>query len=187
MGDWPASPQIPHPPRVVITSWGFNSMVGDTMAPFRLPPTLAGAWPANNRALYIPFTVESPITAYQLAMYNGAVAGNVDAGLYSYSTGTTATRLVSVGSTGMAGANVLQVFDITDTALLPGMYFMAFVASTITTATFFRSQHAALILTASGMQQEALGATTLPATAALANLGTSFAPAMAVIGRALAV
>lgn len=81
------------------------------------------AWPVANKAYSIPFFVYSPITIAKMFILNGsAVSGNVDVGIYE---GKGVAKIVSSGSTAQSGTNVIQEFDITDTLLNPGIYFMA--------------------------------------------------------------
>lgn len=94
---------------------------------------VSNAWPAANRGLYIPFDLQVPFIVKQIAWYNAAtVAGNVDAGIYDIF----GNKIISTGSTAMAGASALQIVDITDTELNPANYYMAMVSDS-GTATFF--------------------------------------------------
>jgi hypothetical protein len=88
-------------------------------------------WPTANKALTVPFSVFSPITIVKMFVINGAaVSGNIDVGIYSKAS----QKLVSSGSTAQAGTSAIQEFNITDTLLMPGMYFFA-VALDNTTGT----------------------------------------------------
>lgn len=87
-----------------------------------------------NRAIYVPFTLAVPIVAKLLFHYNGTTAtGNLDMGLYA----DDGRRLVSSGSTGQSGTNQLQTFDIADTNLGPGLFYVA-VVSDSSSSTWFR-------------------------------------------------
>ncbi len=89
------------------------------------------AWGTNNLAVYIPFEVYEPITVVKMSINNGSVvAGNADVGIYDFAL----NRRVSSGSVAQAGASAIQTFDITDTLLQAGMYYMALALSN-TTAT----------------------------------------------------
>ena len=180
MAEWPRT--LNRPQHTALCAWSGSQPAGEQGMLTR-SALAAAAWPAANRALYVPLIVETPMTIFQLAMYNGAVAGEVDIGLYSYpGTGTAATRLVSAGKTAMAGASQPQVFNVADTAITPGVYFLGFVCSTVTTATFFRSVPALAQLQLAGVQQQALGETVLPATATFANPASQVLPAIMGIG-----
>lgn len=183
MSDFPS--QLGRPPRATLTTWGPHSAFGEYQAMTHSAGAMA-QWIAANRAIYVPVTVQEPMTIYQMALFNGAVAGEVDVGIYSYpGTGTAATRLASAGKTAMSGANVLQVFDIADQTLSPGVYFLAGVCSTITTATFWRFSLATVGVRACGVCQEGLGEAKLPETATLAASASAFVPAIVASGRAL--
>lgn len=120
--------------------------------------------PGALLALYYPVLVPRAITVYQAAWLNGAtVAGNVDVGVYDEA----GNRMVSTGSTLMAGASVPQTVDIADTLLSPGLYYMAFVSDSAT-ATFQRGFVPSQLARACGMRQQTLGAMPLPQTATFA-------------------
>ena len=142
----------------------------------------SAAWPANNRAIYIPFRLAVPAIAQKIFVSNGAAAtGNADVGIYD----SAGTRLVSVGSTARAGTDAINTFDIADTLLGPGQFYMAIVLST-TSGSVYRNNAPGAGLTAckvAGMAQEALGATTLPATATFATCASAYFPLMAVAFR----
>jgi hypothetical protein len=130
----------------------------------------ASTWPAANRAIYMPVYVQSPVTVTNMALIVSVQSGNLDVGIYS----ETGTRLVSSGSTAV-GAAGLQVVDITNTTLATGVYYFA-VCVDNTTASFNRSAAALLPIWACGVQQEAVGAVTLPATATFANPASAYFP-----------
>lgn len=88
--------------------------------------TSNGNIPDANVCLYIPFEILSIVTAYKLGWQNGnAVAGNCDVGIYDENL----NKLVSTGSTPQVGSLSSQYFDIVDTVLVPGTYFIGFVAN----------------------------------------------------------
>lgn len=122
-------------------------------------------WPTANTAVYVPFYLETPVTVYQLGIYNGAVvSGNFDVGIYD----ALGTRLVSAGSTAQVGVSVLQMVNTTDTLLAPGQYFLATNVDN-TTATVFQAAPAFILQNAYGIQTQAVGSVTLPSTATFAN------------------
>lgn len=151
---------------VGVGSWeSLEDILQDTSGPSN------AVWPAANRALFVPFEVWSPMIAKKIAVLNGAtVAANVDLGIYNLS----GTRLVSTGSQTRTGASVIQVYDITDTLLSPGVYYMA-LASNSGTDTFLRFGLAALRLQVAGVQQMA-SAFPLPASAVFANPASAYLP-----------
>lgn len=135
----------------------------------------SAVWPAANRALYIPFIVTEEVTAYQMIFEVAVQSGNLDVGIYNEQ----ATRLVSSGSTPVGGAGI-QVVNITDTVLKPGVYFMAMCVDNIT-ASFVRSSISSVVwLNALGVQQQAVGAVTLPDPATFANPASGYVPILAV-------
>lgn len=84
--------------------------------------TSGAAWATANKALFVPFSVYSPITIVKMFVVNGATAsGNIDVGIYDRG----GARLVSAGSTAQSGTSAIQEFNITDTALSPGLYYLA--------------------------------------------------------------
>jgi hypothetical protein len=81
-------------------------------------------WPTANRAIFLPFEIYQPYTVVKMSITNGATAsGNFDIGIYDYK----GNRRVSSGSTAQTGTATPQTVDITDTLLLPGLYYMALV------------------------------------------------------------
>lgn len=133
----------------------------------------ATAWPANNRAIYFPVVVHEPCTAYQMAIEVTTQAGNLDIGIYD----ELGNRLVHSGSTAVAAAGV-QVVNITDTALTPGVYFLAICIDTTGAAIRCSASKPALDLQTFGVQQQAVGAVTLPDPATFANPASGVAPAI---------
>lgn len=90
-----------------------------------------GGGPADtaNKALFVPFYLPTDAVLRRIGWGNGAaVSGNVDAGVYRQDGG----RVVSTGSTVQSGTDSIQTVDITDTALAPGLYYMACVISNTT-------------------------------------------------------
>ena len=103
--------------------------------------------------------------------FNGSTAsGNIDVGIYDLG----GAKLVSIGSTAQAGTSAYQVFDITDTTLYPGQYYMA-VAMDGTTGTLVRWSPGAQECRNLAMQQMA-SAFPLPATATFASVASSYIP-----------
>lgn len=83
--------------------------------------TGATAWATANKAIFIPYSVGGIVTVKKMFVVNGTVSGNIDVGIYDRN----GVRLVSIGSTAQAGASVIQEFDIADTTLGPGLYYLA--------------------------------------------------------------
>ncbi len=118
-------------------------------------------WVANL-AVYVPFSLPFYYPAARIYWCNGGTAsGNVDVGIYSQG----GTRMYSSGSTAQSGTSQLQYVDFTDMILSPGKYYMGVVCSAATANLMYGSSAvAAAGLALAGCLEEALGATTLPAT-----------------------
>lgn len=142
------------------------------------------AWTSANLAIYIPFAVDSTVTVKQVGWYNGTVnAGNtIDVGIYTEA----GVYIISSGAQTMSGAG-LQVFNITDTVINPGVYFMGMSVNTAATGTFGRgNQITGLLLNAYGVQQQA-SAHPLPTTSAtFANPTNTFYPVFGLLLQATA-
>ena len=112
--------------------------------------TATGATSVGNTAFYYRVRVSKPIAVTQASWYVGAAAGNVDAGIGTIS-GTTFTLLASTGSVAVAGSAVVQSANLSaPVTLAPGVdYYLAFVASTVTTLTLGRNVVTAALLSAS--------------------------------------
>lgn len=123
--------QFASPPGVILSNIGEQSG-GDIFS--RLISTNSStsastAWLAANLGIFYPVIVEFPFLVRQMAWENGATAsGNIDVGIYDEN----GTRLVSSGTTAQAGVSTIQVVDVTDTWLLPGLYYFGMSASAIT-------------------------------------------------------
>lgn len=118
------------------------------------------AWGTANRAIYVPIRVPSRVMVRQLAVGQGSTStGNIDIGLYD----ATGTRLASTGSQTKL-SSVLQVHDVTDTIIGPGLYYLA-VNNDTTTDTILSATVAAVVVAGFGILTQAVGAVTLPSTA----------------------
>ncbi len=130
-----------------------------------------GVWPAASRALYVPVQVQQTLTAYKMACWNGGtVTGgtNTSVGIYDVN----GVQLVEARAAA-AGASQPQFFDIADTVLKPGNYFLGLSHDSGTTQ-FGRLALTAPGLQVCGMQQQA--AYPLPSPATFANPAAGYAP-----------
>lgn len=143
-------PALARPGEVTITPWSYQCL-GPALNANALVTPGAAAWPTASTVIFVPFWIPEPVTFTKMFMNIGAAAGNVDAGIYSED----GTRNISIGTTAAAGSSTLQVFDITDTTLARGRYYMALVADTVTTLTIFRTNPAAGVCQALGLLQQA--------------------------------
>ncbi len=158
------------PPSVVIST---DSDVGiaDVLMAWVTTAVAGQTWPTANKAFYIPITITSPITvAYMMTRISTVSSGNVDVGLYSVD----GTRILSSGSTGAGTVNVVQSFNVTDTVIGPGVYYLA-MACDNTTATFLAWIPALQALRGAGVMEQT-SAFPLPATATFATLTSNFVP-----------
>jgi hypothetical protein len=170
-GDFPDVYTRPSPS--VVNACGDISQAGFYSA-IAIGPTSA-VWPTANLAIYMPFYLERPALAQKMAVQVAIQSGNCDVGIYDEK----GNRLVSMGSTAVAVAG-LQVFDIADTWLKPGTYFMAMCVDNIT-ASFWRISTTSNALGRMfGLQQQAVGAVTLPNPATFAAYAQQYVPALAV-------
>lgn len=83
------------------------------------------AWTTANLAVYQAVIVQEVVTITHMAVFVVTAAGNIDVGIYTES----GTKLVSSGSTAVAGTSAIQSFDVTDTTLNKGLYWIACACS----------------------------------------------------------
>lgn len=155
--------------------WTFSMY--DSQAFVNASGTTAATWPTASMAIYVPIKVRRPVIVKKLAISNGATAsGEVDLGIYN----TAGTRLVSVGGSSQLGTSTEQVFDVTDTTLQPGIYYLAAVLDN-TLGTVVADADAAPLCASYGVLTEA-SAYPLPATATFAISHTlAFYPSVAAL------
>jgi hypothetical protein len=155
----------------------FNSVAtGDPLVMAGLPGlqmigNAAIAWPTANLAICQPFSLPAAVTVLHMAWFNGgAASGNIDAGIYNED----GTKVVTTGSTVMAGLNVVQFASVASTPLAAGSYFLVLCVDN-TTAQLTRTQGGAGIHQVTGMQQ-ASAAVPLGATLTFANPANNYLP-----------
>lgn len=169
MSDWPGTTFV-RP--FVCTVDSRSGMLGSTLVYGKTAVTTTTVWGAANRAIYVPVEVQQPVTIYQLCITVGTQSGNVDVGVYDEQ----GKRIVSAGSTACAAAGI-QVVNVTDTYLVPGVYFLALSCDNTTAAFLTTSATPALAqVQALGLQQQALGSVTLPDPATFANPASPVVP-----------
>jgi hypothetical protein len=148
----------------------------DSWLPDYGPVDSAAAWGTAGLAIYVPLRIPSRVVVLKLWCASGATAaGNVDMALYNAAGG------LVVAATGTAkGGSMELVFDVTDTPVGPGLYYVA-LSSDSTTASFVGYLPAAPLPLAYGVLTEA-AAYPLPATATFAaSQSLTFIPAMGVL------
>lgn len=176
MSDWNPSQAFN---QVTISPLSLES-VGLELARLLAAP-VSTTWPSNNQAVFVPFVIYNPFLVLKMATLNGTTANsNIDIGIYD----DQKNRLVSMGSTAQAGTSAVQSFDITDTTLEPGVYYMALNFSA-TTGTIFAWAPAVGLCSAMGVLTQAVGAIALPDPAVFATPASAFVPWFYLTGRTL--
>lgn len=147
--------------------------IGDILMAENPAGIAGGAWPAANRAIFVPFALSSPYLVRKVWWANGAtVAGNVDVGVLTPG----GALLLNAGTTAMAGVTTIQSVTLgTPVLLSPGQYYMAMEASSTSTS-FGRNALTADFCSMAGMAQQAVGSMPLPAAAVLATIAAAYVP-----------
>lgn len=139
----------------------------------------SAAFPTANKVLYVPIRIPSPIKVLQLYSSNGATAsGNIDIGVYSKD----GTKIISSGSTAQSGVNARQLFDVTDTQLGRGLYYMGITMSN-TTGTLFRAAPSLAVLMALGLLTQTPGSFGLPANASFGAYVDAYFPICGILAQ----
>jgi hypothetical protein len=122
--------------------------------------SLAGNnWPTANLAILIPLALPFAYTVRRAFWVNaGAVAGNVDCGIYD----ANFSRVASTGAVAQAGLNTVQYGTLV-TTLQPGSYYLALTLSANTGGFFGSTSMGPVGMGAAGCVQMA-AANPLPAT-----------------------
>jgi hypothetical protein len=156
--------------------------IGTELAALGVAAPAEAAWPAANRAIYVPFVLSESVTVVKLFIYMGnSNVGNVDVGIYD----SDLARVVSAGSTTDPASAGLQEFDVTDTTMGPGQFYLAMAYNA--TGNVFSWITGDLQMTKTlGVAQEA-SAFALPATATLAAATSDYIPVMGLSLRTLVV
>lgn len=110
--------------------------IGPSLAYHGMISSSASAtWPSANYGIFYPFKLQQPATLYQFYVSNGATAsGNLDIGLYL----DDGSAVVRRGSTAQAGTSAVQLLDVTDTLLSPGVRYWVGLAMDGTLGTCLR-------------------------------------------------
>jgi hypothetical protein len=167
MSDWQASPQQ----HTTIGSWDVRSGHCPATHVCSRVSASVNTWPAVNRAILVPVEVQDICTAYQFAFEVTTQSGNCDVGIYDEA----GNRKTSMGSTAVAAAGV-QVIDIPNVILTPGVYFLAMVCDNVTAAFRASTTLTALQIQTLGQQMSNLGSVTLPDPITFANPANTFTP-----------
>lgn len=157
---------------------GRTIFTGDNRAALFLPKTahVEVAWPAANRAIFVPFRINAPITVYYMWTINAFTAnGNVDVGIYA----PDGTRIDSTGAVASAGFYSMQRFTMNNKVLGPGQYYMAMSRSSGTNTSFAFTPSQIPQLRILGALQMA-AAHPLPAAATFATMTSAHLPTIGI-------
>ena len=172
--------KISMPPCVTIHAWSIESI--GINATSTLFSTTSGAWPTANLAIFIPFRATSNFVATKMFAASGSGVngtGKIDVGIYT----ADGTLIVSSGSVIQTNAVSLQEFDITDTAIAPGLYYLA-VSLDNTANTLYRISGTVPGTRSLGLLQQA-SAHPLPASATYATMASTIYPLIGLTTRTL--
>ena len=134
-------------------------------------PSFGTTWPTSGKAIYVPFSLRTPILVTKLWTANATnVTDNRDVGIYDIN----GTLIVSTGATAGSGTNAMQFYDITDTLIGPGQFYLA-LANNGTTSVYVGSNGNTRGTKAMGILEQA-SAYPLPATATFATVSQAFIP-----------
>jgi len=119
------------------------------------------AWGTQYRAIYVPVGVPRRCIVLELGFVNASTgAGNVDVGIYN----SAGVRLVSTGTQAKGTTTSIWTYNVTDTTIGPGLYYIALNLDTATDTVYGTTATAPTPM-ARGLLTETLGSITLPATA----------------------
>ena len=118
MSDWPSLWM----PGALVTVFPWSTCSIGQFYPGSANPVSA-TWTTANRAYFIQFRLSRPLLVVKLMALSGATVGtnNSDVGIYDAG----GTLIVSSGATLTANANAIQEFNITDTLLGTGLFYLA--------------------------------------------------------------
>lgn len=174
MADFPGLPLVP----LADDRSGncISTFSGWALGPCHGLTPVAVAWPAANRAIFTPFRVPVPVTVYKLACAtNTGTTGNFDLGIYDQA----GNLIVSTGSTAKTTASSERVVDITDTLLLPGMYYLAMVTDGTTNYVGYTTGIPNLGIVKQFGVRQMNSAFALPSTATFATVASAVIPTVA--------
>jgi len=142
---------------------------------FDLSIAASATWGTANMVLYVPFNITTPDTVKKMFVMNGTTpSGVTHVGIYTEDF----TRMVMASAT-QAGGTAIQTFDIADTFLGVGTYYMA-LASTSSTFPVFRVSFSHPAIRIAGIYQQ-LTAVPLPAIGTPAIMAQGFVPVFGLV------
>jgi len=129
------------------------------------------AWPANNRAIYVPIEIPDTMKFDRFWAFNGGTAGgNIDLGVYTQDF----VLITSTGSTARSGTSVIQKINAPAAfALSPGLYYLG-CAISVATDSIFQWTLANAVHTDGCSVYEESSALPLPATATPVTMTAGF-------------
>lgn len=172
MGDFPQSGGIATPTHLPSISQFSGAYSAQAIVETATIASMAS--PGEKVAAFIPCFLPWPYPVARAFWVNGSAAGgNVDVGAYTKE----GTRIFSTGATAATGNNEIQYVDVTDLLLPAGLFYMAIVNDSATTANrlFGLSNITANPGRMGGLVQMA-AASPLPSTATFAAWATSGLP-----------
>lgn len=180
MSDWPSFPAARGVPEAISTTSDMS--VGPLLRTITAGTAVLAAstaWPAANRALFVPFRLTRMWVARLAIVGCGATGGgNFDAGIYDQ----WGNLIVASGATGRsASADVAA--ELTDTTLGPGVYYMGLAVDGTNNMVAWAPSTAGACK-ALGLK-EAASSYTLPATVTYATVSSAYVPSLAIYGTSL--
>lgn len=176
MSDWIVGRQPGNSP---VISPASGESCGSAIAGVNAASTSLTAWPAANRAFYIPVLIYAPWLLASMFFENGGtVSGNVDVGIFD----SQGDRLISSGSTPQAGINSEQSIGVALT-LLPGVYYYAMAMDNATGIVRTFAPGGTPLGAVTGVLLQA-SAFPLPASATFATASTTTIPILGLTSRA---
>lgn len=153
---------------------GFRLVTPIDVSPTSLASVGTTTWPAANDAIFLPFTVDQAQTIAKIHILVASAGGNLDAGIYN----TAGVRQVSNGS--VAAAAGIQTFDVADTALAKGRYYVGLACNNSGAVNIQGFTQAAVgtagsLANIQGVKKQAT-AFALPANATFASPTTDYLP-----------
>ena len=101
-----------HTPLVIV---GCHDYVGQMGSPYE------AAWPVANLALFMPITINEAVTIKRMFIIVYGSSGSADVGIYDED----GNRRVSQGGAPVPSTEQVKVYDIADTLLAAGRYYLA--------------------------------------------------------------
>jgi hypothetical protein len=147
--------------------------IGEDVA---VTPPASSAWSGAQRAYYVPIILQSGCVVRRVWWANGATTtggATIEVGVYANSDYGPGAKLIS-GSATQGTASQVQFVDVTDTAIAPGLYWIAMLSSSATNTTVMRITPDTIGDSGGSFAQESLGS--LPATATAVETPTNFVP-----------